>query len=137
MAWVPSVNLRSFLHRMSSNAQPIGAASHQHSATYPSSVSDMIQASSSPMMQHVIPADPIPRTDLLTKTASFRGPDVVGRCGHTTRCPPGEGRNETVAEFGDPLAEQCVPVGDSRSCSCVADNSGVVQQNNRRSQQKG
>ncbi|XP_075732977.1 uncharacterized protein LOC142775466 [Rhipicephalus microplus] len=50
--------------------------------------------------------------------------------------PAGERRSETVAEFGNPLAEQCVPVGDSRSCSCVADNSGVVQQDNRRPLQR-
>ncbi|KAL3185577.1 hypothetical protein MRX96_028848 [Rhipicephalus microplus] len=47
------------------------------------------------------------------------------------------GSSETVAEFGDPHVEQCVAVSGSRSCSCVADNSGVVQQNNRRPLQRG
>ncbi|KAL3185570.1 hypothetical protein MRX96_028841 [Rhipicephalus microplus] len=47
------------------------------------------------------------------------------------------GRSERVAEFGDPHAGQCFPVGDSRSCSCAADDSRVVQQNNWRSQQRG
>ncbi|KAL3200067.1 hypothetical protein MRX96_001275 [Rhipicephalus microplus] len=47
------------------------------------------------------------------------------------------GCSERVAEFGDPLTDQCVAVGDSRSCSCVSDESGVVQQTNRRPQPRG
>ncbi|XP_075736409.1 uncharacterized protein LOC142776501 [Rhipicephalus microplus] len=47
------------------------------------------------------------------------------------------GCSERVAEFGGPYAEQGFPVGGSRSCSCVADNSGVIEQNRRRSLQRG
>ncbi|KAL3185578.1 hypothetical protein MRX96_028849 [Rhipicephalus microplus] len=38
------------------------------------------------------------------------------------------GRSERVAGFGDPHVEQCVAVGDSRSYSCVAEDSRVFQQ---------
>ncbi|KAH7957974.1 hypothetical protein HPB51_028047 [Rhipicephalus microplus] len=47
------------------------------------------------------------------------------------------GSSKRVAEFGDPHAEQCVAVGDSRSCSCIAGDSRVFQQRHRRLQQRG
>ncbi|KAL3185572.1 hypothetical protein MRX96_028843 [Rhipicephalus microplus] len=46
-------------------------------------------------------------------------------------------KRESCGNSATLMAEQSFLVGESRSCSCVADNSGVVQQYNRRSQQKG
>ncbi|KAH7934620.1 hypothetical protein HPB51_029012 [Rhipicephalus microplus] len=141
------------------------------------------------MMQHVIPADPFPRADLLTRATPFRVFGPSGRieftgCGRfgffgetdsgspegltntfgahqvqepapLFRCPCGRhgrsqqrrlprfsrlflsGSSKRVAEFGDPHAEQCVAVGDSRSCSCIAGDSRVFQQRHRRLQQRG
>ncbi|KAL3200064.1 hypothetical protein MRX96_001272 [Rhipicephalus microplus] len=91
----------------------------------------------------IIQGDPIPSDWLQNRAAPFcRCPSGLHGSSQQRRQPRFSrlslnGCSERVAEFGDPHAEHCVAVGDSRSCSCFTDDSRVVQQNNRRLQQRG